>query len=176
MKKKLQFNFRNPKLLYFTFITVLLISTQSYCQYITQNLAPTAVIKEGLALEQAPDGRIFIAERGGIVKVFQNNTVSTVFTVNTITDSEQGLLGLTLHPNFAANGYIYVFYAIDDGVIRHRIERVKIDNTNQVLSRQEILLLEPIGGGFHNGGDLKFFNQYLYVTVGDSQQIGRAHV
>ncbi len=170
MKKKLQFNFRNPKLLYFTFITVLLISTQSYCQYITQNLAPTAVIKEGLALEQAPDGRIFIAERGGIVKVFQNNTVSTVFTVNTITDSEQGLLGLTLHPNFAANGYIYVFYAIDDGVIRHRIERVKIDNTNQVLSRQEILLLEPIGGGFHNGGDLKFFNQYLYVTVGDSQQ------
>lgn len=170
MKKKLQFNFRNPKLLYFTFIVVLLISTQSYSQYITQNLAPTAVIKEGLALEQAPDGRIFIAERGGIVKVFQNNTVSTVFTVNTITDSEQGLLGLTLHPNFAANGYIYVFYAIDDGVIRHRIERVKIDNTNQVLSRQEILLLEPIGGGFHNGGDLKFFNQYLYVTVGDSQQ------
>lgn len=150
---------------------VLLVSSHSYSQYITQNLAPTAVIKEGLSLEQSSDGRIFIAERAGIVKVFQNNVVSTVFTVTTVTDNEQGLLGLTLHPDFATNGYIYVFYSINDGtVIRHRIERIKIDNANQVVNRQEILLLEPIGGGFHNGGDLKFFNGYLYVTVGDSQQ------
>ncbi len=102
--------------------------------------------------------------------MFQNNAVSTVFTVATVTDAEQGLLGLTLHPDFATNGYIYVFYAILEGtIVRHRIERVQINNANQVLGRQEILLLEPIGAGFHNGGDLKFFNGYLYVTVGDSQ-------
>ncbi|MCP2025532.1 glucose/arabinose dehydrogenase/PKD repeat protein [Flavobacterium sp. HSC-32F16] len=170
MKKSLHLNITRRLFSFFLLNFALLISSQSYSQYITQNLAPTAVIKEGLALEQSPDGRIFIAERAGIVKVFQNNTVSTVFTVNTVTDAEQGLLGLTLHPNFAVNGYIYVFYAINDGVVRHRIERIKIDNTNQVVNRQEILLLEPIGGGFHNGGDLKFFNGYLYVTVGDSQQ------
>lgn len=170
MKKNLQINSNRQFLRYLLAAFALLLSAQSYSQYITQNLAPTAVIKEGLALEQSPDGRIFIAERAGIVKVFQNNTVSTVFTVNTLTDNEQGLLGLTLHPNFAANGYIYVFYAINDGVVRHRIERIKIDNANQVVSRQEILLLEPIGGGAHNGGDLKFFNGFLYVTVGDSQQ------
>lgn len=170
MKKNLQINIIRQFLSYLLTAFALLLSAQSYSQYITQNLAPTAVIKEGLALEQSPDGRIFIAERAGIVKVFQNNTVSTVFTVNTLTDNEQGLLGLTLHPNFATNGYIYVFYAINDGVVRHRIERIKIDNGNQVVSRQEILLLEPIGGGAHNGGDLKFFNGFLYVTVGDSQQ------
>lgn len=170
MRKNLPFNIKKQLFSYSLLIFALLVSMQSYSQYITQKLAPTAVIKEGLALEQSSDGRIFIAERGGIVKVFQNNTVSTVFTVTTVTDNEQGLLGLTLHPNFAANGYIYVFYSINDGaVIRHRIERVKIDNANQVVSRQEILLLEPIGGGFHNGGALKFFNGYLYVTVGDSQ-------
>lgn len=161
---------KRRKLTHLLCVFFLLVSWQSHCQYITQNLAPTAVIKEGLALEQSPDGRIFIAERAGIVKVFQNNTASTVFTVTTVTDNEQGLLGLTLHPDFAANGYIYVFYSINDGVIRHKIERIKIDNANQVVSRQDILLLEPIGGGFHNGGDLKFFNGYLYVTVGDSQQ------
>ena len=160
---------KRQQLTYLLYAFVLLLSSQANSQYITQNLAPTAVIKEGLALEQSSDGRIFIAERGGIVKVFQNNTVSTVFTVTTVTDNEQGLLGLTLHPDFATNGYIYVFYSINDGVIRHRIERIKIDNANQVVSRQEILLLEPIGNGFHNGGDLKFFNGYLYVTVGDSQ-------
>ncbi|RKS23126.1 putative secreted protein (Por secretion system target) [Flavobacterium endophyticum] len=166
--------FRFPKRLHplFLVLTVFLISTwQASSQYITENLTPAAVIKEGLSLEQSSDGRIFIAERGGIVKVYQNNTVSTVFTVTTVTDNEQGLLGLTLHPDFATNGYIYVFYSVNDGaVIRHRIERVQINNANQEIGRQQILLLEPIGGGFHNGGDLKFFNGYLYVTVGDSQQ------
>ncbi|MHC0440335.1 PQQ-dependent sugar dehydrogenase [Flavobacterium sp. 3-210] len=172
MKKNLQVRIKKRRqLLHLFCVFILLMTSKSYSQYITQNLAPTAVIKEGLSLEQSFDGRIFIAERGGIVKVFQNNAVSTVFTVNTVTDNEQGLLGLTLHPDFATNGYIYVFYSINDGtVIRHRIERIKIDNANQVVSRQEILLLEPIGGGFHNGGDLKFFNGFLYVTVGDSQQ------
>lgn len=171
MKKNLLPKFKERRqILHFFYVFFLLVSWQAHCQYITQNLAPTAVIKEGLSLEQSSDGRIFIAERGGIVKVFQNNAVSTVFTVTTVTDNEQGLLGLTLHPDFATNGYIYVFYSINDGVIRHRIERIKIDNNNQVVNRQEILLLEPIGGGFHNGGDLKFFNGFLYVTVGDSQQ------
>ena len=158
----------------FTFFTTLFfifITWQVNSQYITETLAPTSIIQEGLALEQASDGRIFIAERAGTVKVYQNNTISTVFTVNTTTNNEQGLLGLTLHPDFATNGFIYVFYTIVDGItIRHRIERVEINNANQEVSRLEILLLEPINGGFHNGGDLKFFNGYLYITVGDSQQ------
>ena len=149
----------------------LLLSWQANCQYITENLTPNDIIKEGLSLAQSSDGRMFIAERGGKVKVYQDGVVSTVFTVTTVTDNEQGLLGLTLHPDFATNGYAYVFYSINDGtVIRHRIERYTIDATNQVTATQEILLLEPIGGGFHNGGDLKFFGGYLYVTVGDSQQ------
>lgn len=171
MKKNLLQRFRKRRqLIHLLCVFFLMVSWQSHSQYITQNLAPGTVIKEGLALEQAPDGRIFIAERAGIVKVFQNNIVSTVFTVTTLTDKEQGLLGLTLHPNFATNGYIYVFYAIVDGaVIRHKIERVQINTTNQVVGRQDILLLEPVGDGFHNGGDLKFFNGYLYITVGDSQ-------
>jgi glucose/arabinose dehydrogenase/PKD repeat protein len=172
MKEKLHFKHVLSKVrTTFIYVSVLFISWQANCQYITENLAPTQTIKEGLSLEQSSDGRIFIAERGGIVKVYQNNTVTNVFTVTTVTDNEQGLLGLTLHPDFATNGYIYVFYSVDiAGVIRHRIERVQIDNANQIVGRQEILLLEPIGGGFHNGGDLKFFNGFLYVTVGDSQQ------
>lgn len=171
MKEKLRFKPVLSKVKTFLYVSFLLISWQANCQYITENLAPAQTIKEGLSLEQSSDGRIFIAERGGIVKVYQNNTVTNVFTVTTVTDNEQGLLGLTLHPDFATNGYIYVFYSVDNGgVIRHRIERVQIDNANQVVGRQEILLLEPIGGGFHNGGDLKFFNGFLYVTVGDSQQ------
>jgi glucose/arabinose dehydrogenase/PKD repeat protein len=172
MTKRLLLKFTQGYHLHFLLIALfLMISWRANSQYITENLTPAAVISEGLSLEQSSDGRIFIAERGGNVKVYQNGTVSTVFTVTTVTNNEQGLLGLTLHPDFADNGYLYVFYSINDGtVIRHRIERYEISGTNQVVSNQEILLLEPIGGGFHNGGDLKFFDGYLYVTVGDSQQ------
>lgn len=172
MKKKLLLCLNYRHQLHFLLIAFLLITSwRANCQYITENLTPTAVINEGLSLEQSSDGRIFIAERGGNVKVYQNGIVSTVFTVTTVTNNEQGLLGLTLHPDFAENGYMYVFYSINDGtVIRHRIERYEISDNNLVVSNQEILLLEPIGGGFHNGGDLKFFDGYLYVTVGDSQQ------
>jgi glucose/arabinose dehydrogenase/PKD repeat protein len=139
-----------------------------HAQYVVEDLTPAAVIREGLSLAQADDGRIFIAERAGIVKVYQNGTVANVFTVSTTTDSEQGLLGLTLHPNFASNGYIYVFYTRADK-FNHIIERVQVNNSNQEVARQQILALDPIEGGFHNGGDLKFFNGYLFITTGDSQ-------
>src|SRR5688572_32293493 len=56
------------------------------------------IINEATAMAHAADGRIFIAERSGAIKVFQNNTVSTVYTVATVTAAEQGLLGITLHP------------------------------------------------------------------------------
>jgi len=156
-------------------LTLTLSLSHSLCfsQYITEDLTPAAVIREGLSLAQAPDGRIFIAERAGIVKVYQNGAVSTVFTVTTTTDSEQGLLGLTLHPNFASNGYIYVFYTRSNKV-DHIIERIQINSSNQELGRQQILTLDPIQGGFHNGGDLQFFNGFLYITTGDSQSSGNS--
>src|SRR5687768_13085306 len=147
---------------------LLLASTQLHAQYVVEDLTPSTVIREGLSLAQASDGRIFIAERAGVVKVYQNGTVSTVFTVTTTTDSEQGLLGLTLHPNFASNGYIYVFYTRADK-FNHIIERVQINGSNQEVGRQQILTLDPIQGGFHNGGDLQFFNGFLFITTGDSQ-------
>lgn len=149
-------------------ITLLFLQLPLAAQYVVEDLTPSAVIQEGLSLEQAADGRIFIAERAGRVKVFQNGTVTTVFTVSTTTDSEQGLLGLTLHPDFINNGYIYVFYTRNDK-FNHIIERVQINSSNQEVGRQQILTLDPIENGFHNGGDLKFFNGFLYITTGDSQ-------
>ncbi|UII19636.1 carbohydrate-binding protein [Fulvivirga ligni] len=146
---------------------------QSYGQYIVENLTPGTTIREGLSLAQAADGRIFIAERAGTVKVYQGGVTSTAFSVSTTTDSEQGLLGITLHPDFMSNGYMYVFYTRSDKYL-HIIERIQLDNNNQEVGRQQIMTLDPIQGGFHNGGDLKFFNGYLFITVGDSQNSGNS--
>jgi glucose/arabinose dehydrogenase/PKD repeat protein len=66
----------------------------------------------------ADDGRIFIAEKRGVVKVFDGltDTTPTVFAdlnANVYNFWDRGLLGMELHPNFPATPYVYVLYAYD---------------------------------------------------------------
>src|SRR5437016_1556257 len=70
------------------------------------------------ALRFAPDGRIFVAEKSGIIKVFDdlNDSSPTIFadlrtTVHNFWD--RGLLGLALDPNFPATPYVYILYTLD---------------------------------------------------------------
>src|SRR6185436_178539 len=65
----------------------------------------------------APDGRLFIAEKGGTVRIYKNNTLLptpfiTLTDVNTYTD--RGLLGMALDPQFSQNGYVYLSYTFEN--------------------------------------------------------------
>ncbi|MVT09220.1 carbohydrate-binding protein [Chitinophaga tropicalis] len=124
-------------------------------------------INEATAMVHAPDGRIFIAERSGNVKVYQNGTVSTVHSVVTTTASEQGLLGITLHPQFASNGKCYIFYT-DPQMTVHYLDVIVINAASQVTSSQRVMQFDPIINGFHNGGALLFKDGLLYVAIGES--------
>jgi glucose/arabinose dehydrogenase len=73
------------------------------------------------AIEFASDGRVFVAEKSGLIKVFDNltDTTPTVFAdlrTNVHNFWDRGLLGLALHPNFPAVPYVYVMYAHDAAV------------------------------------------------------------
>jgi glucose/arabinose dehydrogenase len=64
-------------------------------------------------IEFAPDGRIFVAEKRGTIKVFDNlaDTTATIFadlSTNVHNVWDRGLLGLALAPNFPANPWVYV--------------------------------------------------------------------
>jgi glucose/arabinose dehydrogenase/PKD repeat protein len=70
------------------------------------------------AVRFASDGRIFVAEKSGIIKVFDNltDTSPTIFAdlnVNVYNFWDRGLLGLALHPNFPADPRVYVLYSYD---------------------------------------------------------------
>jgi glucose/arabinose dehydrogenase len=74
---------------------------------------PTAV-----RFAPAPDGRIFVAEKRGVIKVFDNltDTSPVVFAdlnVNVYNFWDRGLLGMALAPNFPASPYVYVLYTYD---------------------------------------------------------------
>jgi glucose/arabinose dehydrogenase len=80
------------------------------------------VVFSGLAnptvVRFAPDGRIFVAEKRGVIKVFDSlmDTSPVVFAdlnVNVYNFWDRGLLGMALDPNFPTNPYVYVLYTYD---------------------------------------------------------------
>ena len=70
------------------------------------------------AVKFASDGRVFVAEKSGLIKVFDNlsDPTPTIFAdlrTNVHNFWDRGLLGLELHPNFPSSPYVYVLYALD---------------------------------------------------------------
>jgi glucose/arabinose dehydrogenase/cell division septation protein DedD len=126
-------------------------------------------IRECVAMAHAPDGRIFIAERGGILKQLMGETVTTVHTVATTTDSEQGLLGIALHSNFAQNGKCYLYYTNPTRTF-HYLDVITLNAQSQVTSNVRLMQFDPILNGYHNGGAMVFKGNYLYICIGESNQ------
>src|SRR5687768_5097017 len=83
------------------------------------------------ALDFAPDGRIFLTERGGRVRIVRDGTLDPQpwITLDVVEMAESGLLGLALDPNFATNGFVYVAYtyATSDGGMQNRLVRLRED-------------------------------------------------
>src|SRR5262249_53402071 len=90
-----------------------------------------SIIASGLnsptAMTVAPDGRIFVAQQGGAIRVIKNNSLlSTPFYTlpNVNSDVERGFLGIEVDPHFNSNHYIYVYYTSNDGDAHNRIARL----------------------------------------------------
>src|SRR5688500_8906084 len=64
----------------------------------------------------APDGRIFVCEQAGTLRVVKNDVLlpTPFVTLNVSASGERGLIGIVLDPNFAFNGYVYLYYTLQD--------------------------------------------------------------
>src|SRR5437762_393662 len=64
------------------------------------------------AMEFAPDGRLFVAQEGGDLRVVKDGTLlpTPFLHVNVDMTGERGLLGVTFDPAFDANHFVYVYY------------------------------------------------------------------
>ena len=76
----------------------------------------------------ASDGRVFVAEKSGLIKVFSSLTATTptIFadlTTNVDNYWDRGLMGMALDPGFPAKPYVYVLYAFDAPIGGHRPEQ-----------------------------------------------------
>lgn len=135
------------------------------------------------ALAQAPDGRLFVAEQGGALRVVKNGGLLTPPFISLPVDpnGERGLIGVTLHPQFASNGYVYLYYTRVNGSSRNnRISRFTANpaNFDVALAGSELLIadLPDLSSATnHNGGAMKFgLDGKLYVAVGDNNNSAKA--
>ena len=114
------------------------------------------------------DDRIFVTEKDGMIRVIQNNTLldSPLATLRTADVFDGGLLGITLHPNFSNNHYLYVFLTYnEDGNLWNKILRIT-EYENKLVDAETILDKIP-GSSFTNGGFIKFGpDEKLYVGTG----------
>lgn len=128
------------------------------------------------ALAFTPDGRLLITTQTGQLRVYQNNVLLTTPAVNLntrlCTNSERGLLGVAVDPQFATNRFIYFYYTFNNaGNCVNRVARFVLADNNTINTATETVLIDNIHstGGNHNAGDLHFGkDNLLYISVGDA--------
>jgi aldose sugar dehydrogenase len=125
------------------------------------------------AIDFAPDGRIFLTERGGRVRTVRDGSLDPEpwITLEVVEVAESGPLGLALDPGFAQNGYVYVVhtYATADGGLQNRLVRLREDPATGRGLFDAVLLDDVTGGRVHDGARVKFGpDGKLYWTMGEA--------
>jgi glucose/arabinose dehydrogenase len=141
------------------------------------------VIASGLAnptaMAFAPDGRLFVCQQGGALRVIKQDVLlSTPFlTVTTDPAGERGLLGVTFDPDFANNQWVYIYYTVPGSPPHNRVSRFTASGDGAVAGSETVILeLNPLSTAQnHNGGALHFgLDGKLYIAVGENANSANA--
>jgi glucose/arabinose dehydrogenase len=159
-------------------VVVTLTAAQGLAATLPPGFAET-VVATGLtnptAMALAPDGRIFVCEQGGQLRIIDaTGLLATPFVTVTVNSSgERGLLGVAFDPNFAfaANKYVYVYYTATTPAVHNRVSRFTANGNVGVPGSEAILLeLDDLSTATnHNGGAIHFgVDGKLYIGVGEN--------
>jgi glucose/arabinose dehydrogenase len=128
-------------------------------------LAPTA-------MAFAPDGRLFVLEKEGTVRVVKDGAVllTPALTLSVDPYRERGLLGIAFDPNFPTDPYVYLYYTNPVPVCHNQVSRFTV-NGDLIDPTSEQLLIDNgvCGSGGHNAGAVHFgIDGKLYIDVGEN--------
>jgi len=125
-------------------------------------------------ITNAGDSRLFVVEKGGIIKVVNSDGTTNANAFLSIssqvsTGTEQGLLGLAFHPNYVSNGFFYINYTNLSGntvIAQYSVDAGNPNIANASSGKILLTIAQPYAN--HNGGTLKFGSDgFLYIGMGD---------
>ncbi|KAA5544371.1 carbohydrate-binding protein [Roseiconus nitratireducens] len=125
-----------------------------------------------MELDLAPDGRVFLIELAGTIKVIDPKTQqqTVVGAIDVTTAQENGLIGLALDPHFAENGWLYLQYSPPDFSGQQISRFTFVDGKVNLASEKPLLRYEEQRRECcHHAGSLEFGpNGDLYIGTGDN--------
>jgi glucose/arabinose dehydrogenase len=131
-------------------------------------------IRDPVSFALAPDGRAFVCEQGGRVRVVRGGRLlpEPFLVVPTEAIVEEGLLGIAVHPDFARTPWVYVLHTAGPEPRRERLERWLASGDTAVAGSGEVLLeLDVHDAHNHVGGMLRFApDGRLLVGTGDNER------
>ena len=143
-----------------------------------QALLVVAGLSGPLGLETAPGDstRLFIVEKPGTIQILRNGALDPRpfldISSRVSNGSEQGLLGLAFHPQYAANGKFYADYT-DRAGDTHVVEFLVSANPDSASATEREILFVDQPASNHNGGQITFGpDGFLYVALGDGGGAG----
>ncbi len=131
------------------------------------------------AVARPGDGRIFVVEQTGTIRVFDGTRVldEPYLDITRFVEDEgleQGLLSLAFHPDFSENHKAYVSFTNADGdtrILEYEEDRDDPNRLDPGSGRRVLAVDQP--HEYHNGGTVKFGpDGYLWVGLGDGGGIG----
>ncbi|MCI0615146.1 PQQ-dependent sugar dehydrogenase, partial [bacterium] len=134
----------------------------------------TSDLSSPVAITTPPDGtnRLFITEQPGVISFWNGSALAEFMDIQNIVNfgGEQGLLSTAFHPDYANNGYFYVYFTNDNG--DNEVDRFSVmsgdPNQGDPSSRVIILNIPHPGQSNHNGGQIVFGpDGYLHIGTGD---------
>jgi aldose sugar dehydrogenase len=142
-------------------------NTRSGVQVLAENLdVPWAI-------DIAEDGRLFFTERLGRIRVIDKDGMllpDPAAYINVEQNSESGLLGLALHPNFTENHLLYVYHTYSNGSAILNQVLMLTEKDNKIVESKVIIDKIPAADR-NDGGRIKFGpDGKLYIATGDARQ------
>jgi glucose/arabinose dehydrogenase len=135
-----------------------------------------SLVADGLSspttMEFAPDGRLFVCQQTGELRVIKNGILQASPFVTLPVDSynERGLLGIAFDPGFVTNGFLYLYYTATTPTTHNRVSRFTANGDLAIPGSEFVLLdLNNLNAGNHNGGAIRFgLDGKLYIATGDN--------
>ena len=166
-------------LIFATFLSSLLHAQPVFPPGFSTMRMATGTLTAPVAAALAPDGRFFVVEQAGKVRIIKNNVLLATPFVSLTVDSqgERGMVGIAVDPDFVISKYIYVYYTVPGSpgppVIpaRNRISRFTATNDTAAPGSGTVILdLDPLGASLIRNGGASHFGKdgTLDVAVGDN--------